>query len=1361
MDKYVERTCTEVIDGKRESRGAESRPLTAFRDCSAYVLLGAPGAGKTVSFKQEAADGIYCDIRDFTTFSAKRWGNVKTLFIDGLDEMRAAATDGCTPLDAIRGKLDALGRPRFRLSCREADWFGAPDRRRLESVSPDGVVKVLRLDPLSEDDIRDILDDEGVDGIDQFINEARDRGLGALLSNPQTLKLLAAAVAGGNWPATRTDTFEAACRTLIHEPNEGHLQATPQHAYSEMLRTAGHLCAVQLLSGQVGYRLPSRKDNVDGYIDLRDIREPRQETLLAALHTKVFDVADGLATPIHRHIAEFLASRYLSALIEDHLPLRRGVALLVGQDGRTVSGLRGLAAWLAAHSKKARQDVVERDPLGTVLYGDVKTFSVDEKRRLLDLLEQDAESDPRVFYAMHDLDSRWEGLATPDMGHAFREILTATGGSQGNQTVALAVLRSLERGAVIPRLIPMLLNLVRDSNSWPSVREAALEAYIQQSNNGEDATDHELTTLLADVYSGSVTDPDDQLLGLLLMRLFPDTLPPAQVGRFLRERKRQSLIGSYFYFWEDFLAERSTDDQFAAALDSVVETRGHGALAVADGESSSFWLREVPGNLLAGYLKRSPTVSQKQLFGWLGVAAANASNDAEAEISAWLTDNPDSYKAVVRLAADRYPDPAQLTHEIDSRLFLAFEPPDFAEWCLGEAAKAKENTTAASEFFLSRVVALQDEQRVAESRVEESLKHEPSVLAGYKVLRRLRHRNDSRLASTLEAREQRRQKREAERLQRRKDWREHVETHEQELRENRAAATLLHHLAFAYLGRYRDLQGATGRHRLQDLLGSDDLVDTVVQAFRMTPTRVDLPEDNEILRLADEQKHHLLMLPFLVGLDERQPVDLRVGEPPLGEPGMRRALAFRFQAPDLWNQEPCWYRAVVVDRPDLVAEAFVWAIRSTLRRGTSDGLGLYELGHDDGHRPVARLALGPLLTSFPVRGKIAQLNILKRLILAALRHLDRDSLLRIIERKLTLRSMDVAQRVYWLCGGLLADPASFTGRLRQSLAGAGHEQRIRHMAQFFIDIDHTFVARLDRSASELLIASLGSSYRPHWTGDDSATATNAHPRAGTYTPIFIDTLIADLASDPSNAATDALEDLSENPKLKPWQLRLQDARSRQREVRREANFRNPTVEQVLETLDDRRPANPADLAALTLDVLIELAREIRHGNTSDWRQYWNLDSNKRPQDPRPEEACRDALLSDLKARLDPLGVDAQPEGTYADDKRADIRVSCDGFNVSVEIKKSTHADLWKAIRNQLIEKYTRDPGAAGYGIYLVFWFGPDRCKRSPTGPAPEAPDALREQLLATANLSPEERRKISVCVIDVSKPNSQSDSIAT
>ena len=71
----------------------------------------------------------------------------------------SARTTLAHPSDQIRGRLDALGKPRFRLSCREADWLGANDRRRLESMSPDSKVTVLRLNPLTDSDIADILND--------------------------------------------------------------------------------------------------------------------------------------------------------------------------------------------------------------------------------------------------------------------------------------------------------------------------------------------------------------------------------------------------------------------------------------------------------------------------------------------------------------------------------------------------------------------------------------------------------------------------------------------------------------------------------------------------------------------------------------------------------------------------------------------------------------------------------------------------------------------------------------------------------------------------------------------------------------------------------------------------------------------------------------------------------------------------------------------------------------------------------------------------------------------------------------------------------------------------------------------------
>ena len=106
-------------------------------------------------------------------------------------------------------------------------------------------------------------------------------------------------------------------------------------------------------------------------------------------------------------------------------------------------------------------------------------------------------------------------------------------------------------------------------------------------------------------------------------------------------------------------------------------------------------------------------------------------------------------------------------------------------------------------------------------------------------------------------------------------------------------------------------------------------------------------------------------------------------------------------------------------------------------------------------------------------------------------------------------------------------------------------------------------------------------------------------------------------------------------------------------------------------------------------MIEDLSKRIRDDSTSDWRQYWNVDSHNRATKPKPEKACRDALLSDLRNRVERLGIDAQPEGAYAADKRADIRASFGGFNVPIEIKRSCHRDLWTAIKGQLIARYTR------------------------------------------------------------------------
>lgn len=217
---------------------------------------------------------------------------------------------------------------------------------------------------------------------------------------------------------------------------------------------------------------------------------------------------------------------------------------------------------------------------------------------------------------------------------------------------------------------------------------------------------------------------------------------------------------------------------------------------------------------------------------------------------------------------------------------------------------------------------------------------------------------------------------------------------------------------------------------------------------------------------------------------------------------------------------------------------------------------------------------------------------------------------------------------------------------------------------------------------------------------------------------------------------------------------LRGALHDQRIARRKAAFRRLGVEEVSLTLANLQPASAADLAALTFDHLRDIAKNIRHDNTNDYRQYWGYaEGDKKKDEPKSESDCRDALLSDLKIHLGPLGIDAQRERNYADNKRADIGISfggTNGFNISIEIKQDLSPDLWSAIHEQLIPRYVRDPGADGHGIYLVFWFGGKGMKPPLDGKKLHSASELEERLRQTLTL--EESHRIQICVIDCALP---------
>ena len=1056
-------------------------------------------------------------------------------------------------------------------------------------MSSDAKVTVLRLNPLTIPNVEEILGSRSdIPDPHAFITAAQEKRVDGLLFNPLCLELLAEAVSGGDWPESRKETFEMACGRMVREHNTAMASCNPPLT-DQILEAAGCLCAAQLIAGKAGYTLHGQPEDKYPALDQCEYDYPdRLRLVLASKLFKGVGTSDKRFAPIHRHVAEYLGARHLAQVIADQtapLPARRVIALMTGEDGTVVTEMRGLSAWLAAHCQEARQDLIERDPVGVGLYGDIRGFSLDEKSSLLRFLKREGDRidpwfDPRSDFQVDAFRERavtFGALATPDMEPALREILEDGDRDLDSQVFVDFVLRVLEEGVPLADLSEVLLTIVRDNTRLPRVNTSALRAFMHDCPNSQDKT-NELKKLLTDIHTGKVSDAsNDRLLGMLLTELYPDEVTPREVWSCYFKQEERDPIGRLWWLWQ--IVEKSSDEQVPALLNSLSQHLSELPLGLKFRHLNSLALK-----LLArGLWTHGDQLDTAHLYGWLGVGEIghetptmtwDDGNKDIRDIRSWLEQRPEVQKAVILEGLDRCPDSDDFrlhAYRVEERLYHASLPPDFGHWCLQQAITRSDTKPQVAEYLLEEVFYRRESEGLPLDILKGHAQKNDTLRAKLDCLIASR----PRMGQLELGRRERDRTFIEEQRQKGEKWLAHVRENETALRENRAAPALLHQLAQFY---FRTDSTSRGPKAVEEALQGDQrLSRAVLQGFRGAVERQEVPTFEEILRIRAEDRMPYLAWPFLVGLEEIErtaPEDAARWD----DDRIRKTLALHYAyGASISGYEPAWYQRLLLARPEKVAEVQVKYAASELRSGRGHFSKLQELAHDKAHARVAKRASLPLLCAFPTRCKLNQLGLLDYLLWAAIQHADGIALWELIERKLSRTSMNNAQRVHWLAAGFAVAPEMYQAPLSDFVQG--REKRIRQLAEFFCQIGPpaSWFDGLGLQGLARFIRLVGGHVEPELMN-----------REGWVTPamqasrLVYHRIQRNLAVSPDKDASDVLAALLADPALSRWHDVLSQARDTQRILRRDASYRHPHHQAGLGNPEGRyareswRPHGPRD-----------------------------------------------------------------------------------------------------------------------------------------------------------------------------------------
>lgn len=1320
-------------------------PLAELREVKSWVLLGEPGSGKSTVFEEECkrTGGKVIRVSEFLDEELADLTEEPVIYLDALDEARNTTSNAGKLLWQVAKKLRQLGHPPFRISCRAADWYGDLDHNDLKRVDP--ALRIFKLDELSIDDrfvqqyIKEQLNARpGNMPAAEFLNRVEQQNLKALLANPLLIRLLIDSIHNHQFPESRREVFEFATQKLAKEHDKHYQKYAPDEKYSidDIVDRAGYLCSIMLFSNRLGFALSDGNAHSNTHLQSDELGGLNSLSL-RALRSTLFRPSHlpDTAEPFHRTVAEFLAAKWIAKQIEQHtLPIGRVLRLFEGFDKKTVASLRGLFAWVATLSLGAFQRMVEIDPLGIAIYGDAAYLSTTQKKQVILALQREAKTYFGFSWQV-PFKSPLHALWDPAFESFFIENFTNVSREKPHQAFMRELLCILQGNKASDQLAFALEKIVADHSFWDSVRSAALDVLLvapeQQSH---------ILSLLDQIKNDEIEDPEDQLLGALLSTLYPLAISTTSILRYLHRAKNPNLIGDYLYFWEHELPKRVPKGDLPVLLDQLAKR-----LDLPWPRTESLNLQRMIGKLvLRGLNELGDEAHDEQLFTWLGIGQdeyghVDRTAEHQQQIGTWFGEREGRYLSFLEKAVEKSlskKNPYYAYHTTKEWIFVNKLPVQLGLWHLKKADSATTHT--AVEIHVGEAIRYlsfqQGNEGLSLEMIDEfSLKHPEHsdyIQAHFfhelsnDELELAKHRNNSIQIAN----------------QRKTETTKTLSNNLDAIKAGTASLGIFYKLAIVWLDLATDISGSNPQQRFDSLCFNGTEVYQAARAgFAKFILLSAFANHTEIIESYTNSKRPWNHFPAIIGLEvlfEENPNAFTSIDENRLKSFVATQLAYGLE------EKPKWLEYVAQIKPLPVSEVWVRFVLATFKKVQLHGANISGICDWPEYLEVALIGVPRVLEKYPVRSRSDQLGNLRRLLYFAIQNLP-EKLQPMVKKKLNNKSMDAAQRVYWITTGLAIDSSAYESQLITELVNS--ETKANYFFQF---IEHS--ARENNyisSTSALFLSRLIEVIAPN-ANPGIENMENAVSRSGELWR-SLRRLITQLGESEDPDALTELRRLQQLPELEKINFLLEHTAYDVQIRVREKSFAFLKPEGLIKVLNNREPVDVKDLQQLIVEHLDDYAEMIHKNKANIYAFFWDKNKTRRPAD---ENYCRNIILHELENKLSRHGIGFEPEAQHVNNKRADIKaLFSNKFSVSMEFKCDWNKDLWKGLREQLINQYSIEPNANRHGIYVVLWFGKhDRGPIPETldgSPKPQTPKQLEEYLLSLLN--PEEKQRILVRVINL------------